>query len=204
MANIYSNAADVVNAALDRIGYKKNIGSLYDGSEQAAAALAVYGQTRDDTLRNFEWGFAELDANLTLLKTAPVGGYGTTRVWTAATDPIPPWIYEYDYPEDMIKLRSLRRAVVIPEYDPSAVLWRIANDKSFTPHKRVILTNLPSAIAVYTGRITSPLQWDVGFTEALVSQLGRRLAPVLASLDAAKMEMQDEAVSTQTAEMKLG
>ncbi len=179
MANSFSNAADVVNAALDRVGYKKNIGNLYDGSEQAIAALTIYGQTRDDLLRNFEWGFAERDISLTLLKTAPVGGYSDNRPWDITTDPIPPFIYEYEYPEDMLKLRSL-------------------------PAKRVVLTNLASAIGVYTARVTSPLQWDVGFTESLIAQLGRRLAPVLAGLDAAKMEVQDEAVTTQTAEMKLG
>ena len=55
MASVLRNPADVVNAALDRVGYKKNVGSLYDGSEQAAAALAIYGQTRDDT-RSGSWG----------------------------------------------------------------------------------------------------------------------------------------------------
>lgn len=207
MALILSSAADVVNAALDRIGYKKNIGSLYDGSEQSQAALAVYGQTRDYILRNFDWGFAEQDMSLTLLKTAPVGGYSTDRPWDIATDPILPWIYEYEYPGDdptMLKLRSLRRATVVPEFDPSAILYRIANDNSFTPSKKVILTNLKDAIAVYTGQVTDPTLWEPGFTEALVTNLGRRLAPVLANMEAAKMEAQDEAITTQVAEMKLG
>lgn len=211
MALVLRNPADVVNAALDRIGYKKNVGSLYDGSEQAAAALAIYGQTRDDMLRNFDWGFAERDLQLTLLKTAPVLGYSAARPWDSATDPIPPWIYEYEYPDkpggtpnDMLKLRSLRAVTVIPEYDPQAIVWRIANDNSYTPARKVILTNLENAIAVYTAQVTDPTQWEPGFTEALITQLGRRLGPVLVGLDAAKLEAQDEAVTTQTAEMKLG
>lgn len=207
MALVLVNPADVVNAALDRIGYKKNIGSLYDGSEQSAAALAIYGQTRDYLLREFDWGFAEQDVALSLLKTAPVGGYGPNRPWTPATDPILPWTFEYEYPlgsVTMLKLRSLRGATVIPEYDPSAVLYRIANDNSYSPSKKVILTNLANALAVFTGQVTDPTLWDTGFTESLVTNLGRRLAPVLVGMDAAKMEAQDEVVATQTAEMKLG
>jgi hypothetical protein len=207
MALVFTNPADVVNAALDRVGYKKNIGNLYDGSPQAAAALAVYGQTRDELLRNFDWGFAERDLDLTLLKTAPVGGYTAAQPWTKATDPIPPWIYEYEYPDfpgDMLKLRSLRGSDVIPEYDPQAVEYRIANDNSYTPAKKVILTNKASAIAVYTGQVTDPTQWEPGFTEALVAQLGRRLAPVLVGLEAVKVLEPDEAMTTQVAEMKVG
>src|SRR5689334_1421388 len=108
MSNLLTNPGALVNAALDRVGYKKRIGSLYDGSEAAVKALDIFGQCRDDLLRTFEWGFAERDTSLTLLKTAPVGGYTALQPWTSA-NPIPPWIYEYAYPTDMIKLRSLRQ-----------------------------------------------------------------------------------------------
>jgi len=142
------------------------------------------------------------------LKTAPVTGYSITRPWVKATDPIPPWIYSYTYPEtgsgNMLKLRSLRGVAVIPEYDPSPIVFRIANDNSYTPAKKVILTNLSSAVAVYTAQVTDPTQWEPRFVESFVTQLGQRLAPILVSLDAAKMAAQEEAVVTQTAEMKLG
>lgn len=203
MSNLLTNPAQIVNAALDRVGYKKRIGSLYDGSEASVKALDIYGQVRDEMLRSFDWGFAERDISLTLLKTAPVGGYTPLTPWTTA-NPIPPWIYEYVYPTDMVKLRSLRQVAVIPEYDPQAVEFRIANDNSYSPARRVILTNLPNAIAVYTGQVTDPATWDVSFTEAFIDDLGKKLAPALADMDAMKIAAQEEAMDTNTAEMRLG
>lgn len=204
MSAVLTNPADIVNAALGRIGYKRRLGSLYDGSEQSARALDIYGQTRDAKLREFDWGFAERDVALTLLKTAPAGGYTPPLVWSS-TYPILPWKYEYAYPDDMLKLRSLRTTpVFIPEYDPVPIVFRIANDNSYTPAQKVILTDLPAAVCVYTGQVIDPTTWEPDFTESLIAALGKRLAPVLTSLDAVKMEAQDEVVTQQMAEMRLG
>lgn len=203
MALVLTSPSDYVNAALGRIGYQKRIGNIYEGSRAAAASLDIYGQTRDELLRKFEWGFAERNLTLTLLKTAPVGGYGTTA-WST-TYPILPWIYEYGYPDDCLKIRSLRTTpAIIPQYDPSAVPFRIANDNAYSPAKKVILTNLESAIAVYTGQVTDMTTWEPDFAEALIAELGRRLAPALSSLEAEKAEAQDEAVAVPTAEMRIG
>lgn len=203
MTNLLTNPAQIVNAALDGIGYKKRIGSLYDGSEASVKALDIYGQTRDAMLRSFDWGFAARDIALTLLKTAPVGGYSSMVPWTNAY-PILPWIYEYAYPADMVKLRSVRPASVIPEYDPVAIEFGIANDNAFVPPQRVILTNLPNAIAVYTGQVTDPLTWDPSFTQAFVDELGKKLAPALDALEALKVVAQEGMMETGTAERKLG
>lgn len=201
MAIVLRDVPSIVNAALDRIGYKKRIGSLYDGSEQSVKALDIYGQTRDELLRRFDWGFAERNSTLTLLKTAPVGGYSTLQPWSNVY-PAPPWIYEYEYPSDMIKLRSLRVAGPIPEMDPVAIEFSISNDSSYTPSKRVILTNLASAIATYTGQETNPAVWDEGFIEALIDALGRRLAPALNEMEAVKTQAQLEAMSLNNAEQE--
>ena len=66
--------ADVVNASLVQIGWKNQVGDLLDGSAASQASLAIYGQTRDDLLRSSSWGFAQVTANLTLLKQPPPGG----------------------------------------------------------------------------------------------------------------------------------
>lgn len=203
MSNLLTNPGAIVNAALDRVGYKKRIGSLYDGSEASVKALDIYGQARDEMLRSFDWGFAERDVTLTLLKTAPVGGYTPLAPWTTA-NPIPPWTYEYTYPGDCLKVRSLRYVGLIPEYDPQAIEFRIANDNSYTPARRVILTNLAQATLVYTSQITDPLTWDVGFTEFFITALGQRLAPALADMDVAKLEAQEEAQTITKAEMTIG
>lgn len=204
MANIISSPEDLVNLTLARIGWKRRIGSLYDGTEASKIALDLYSQTRDAQLVEVCPGFAERDLALTLLKTAPVGGYNPPFIWTS-TYPILPWKYEYDYPGDMLQLRSLRITPnFIPVYDPQPVTWRIANDNSYTPTKKVILTNLASPIAVYTAQVTDPSVWDNAFIESLAAALGRRLAPALAGLEAAKFGASDEAAETQLSEMQQG
>lgn len=195
---------DFINAALGRIGYKRRVGSIYDGSDASKASLDIYAQTRDDELRSFEWGFAERNATLQLLKTAPVSGYVSPVVWT--TDyPILPWIFEYQCPGDMLKLRALRCSpIFIPEFVPKPVEYRIANDNAYNPTRKVILTNLPAAICVYTGQVTDPTVWEASFAETMIASLARRLAPRLADLNVEKAEAQDEAMTAAGAEMRLG
>lgn len=204
MAAVLTTPEDYVNAALVELGAKRRIGSLYDGSETAKKCLDIYGQARDSKLREFEWGFAERDLSLTLLKTAPVGGYSIAQPWTSA-NPIPPFIYEYAYPADMLKLRALRNPNgFIPNFDPKPIVWRIANDTISGVQQKVILCNLSNALAVYTGQVTDPTLWEVGFGDALIADLVRRLAAGLSNADMEKLDAQMEGAITQEAEMRLG
>lgn len=194
--------ADVVNASLVRIGYKLRLGSLYDGSMAAKRALDIYSQTRDEILRQNDWQFAERNVQLTLLKQAPPTGY--VLGWTSAYPPLP-WIFQYDWPQDCIKIRSLKSSpAFIPNFDPQPNIYGLANDNSYTPAAKVILCNVPSAILTYTGQITDPSVWEADFTESLCAALGRRLAPVLVGLDAAKLGAQDEQAAMNVAETEEG
>ncbi len=198
-----TTATDMVNLALARIGYKKRLGSLWDGSEAAKLALTIYGQTRDQLIREGEWEFAERILIMTLLKTAPDGGYAVTP-WSTAY-PALPWRFSYEYPEDCLKVRAIRKTpAFVTNYAPAYNIYSIDNDNSFTPPKRVILCNVQDAILTYAGRVTDPTNWDPDFTEALSAALARRLAPSLAGLDAAKMEMQDEQLEEQVAASQRG
>lgn len=195
---------DVANAVIAHLGYKRRIGSLYDGSDAAKKFLDIYGQARDAKLREFEWGFAERNIILTLLKTAPVGGYNLANPWTAANPPMP-WIFEYAYPADMLEIRSLKSSTpMIPNFDPKPVTWRVANDTVAAVQQKVILTHKAAAAACYTAQVTDPALWEVGFTDALIEDLARRMAPALVGFDAEKAEAQEETVITQEAQMRLG
>jgi hypothetical protein len=197
--------ADVINLALVRIGYKLRIGSLFDGTPASKAALDIYAQTRDETLREFDWGFAERNLAATLLKSAPPGGYVPPAVWNPLTNPPLPWNYEYQYPADCLKLRSIRGTpLFIPEFDPRPKVFRIVNDNAFNPPQRVILTNEVNALLVYTGQVTDPTTWEPLYVEALAASLARRLAPYLADLKMEQAEAQDEGAATVMAESKLG
>lgn len=195
---------DLVNDALVRTGIRWRVGSLYDGSPPAKCALDIYSQTRDELLRSEDWGFAERDLSLLVLKTAPPGGYFPPTTWNS-TYPIPPWRYEYAYPVDCLKVRAIRpQPLIIPEPDPRPHVWRLANDASLLPPAQVILTDVVQAILVYTGQVTNPLLWEPLFVETLIAALSRRLAPALATLDLEKLEGADEAGAKMMAAEKQG
>jgi hypothetical protein len=210
MSAVLTSPETICNAALTAVGWTGGfIANMYDGTVQSNAALAVYGNVRDSLLRSFEWGFAEINAPLTLLKTAPVFGYSqpsTTSSWTTSY-PMLPWIYEYQYPADCVKLRSIRpQNPVLPVFDPAPQTFRIADDNTLTSsNTKVILTNLASAYAVYTGQVTNPALWDDGFTDAMITGLSERLGPLLkGGLQQQQLEMQDNAQTTGQAERLIG
>lgn len=179
--------ADVANLSLTRLGYRLKVGSLLDGSDHANAILQVFGQARDDLLRNFDYAFAQRSIALTQLKFTPAGAYFPPAAWDPATMPPVGFGYEFAYPEDCIKVRVVKRQpgfVFNPA--PLPAEWTEANDSSFAPPRRVILCNFPNAIAVYTGRVTDPMSWDVAFTEALAGALAERAGAALVSLEAQK------------------
>lgn len=205
MTTSLQNPADIVNAALARIGYKMFIGSVHDGSEAAQVALQVYGQARDDLVRSGDWGFAQREVALTLLKSAPASYIPGFSPWDPTTNPQLGFKFEYGYPDDCLKLRSVRPVpIFIPNIDPSPYPFAIANDNYFSPAQRVILTNVESAIGTYAGRVVDPLTWPPDFTEALVEALGERLGPALTTMDAAKVEGAEGRVDKGMAQMEQG
>jgi hypothetical protein len=199
-----TSPADVINNALARIGYKLRVGSLYEGSMAAKKALDIYAQTRDEILRQSDWQFAERNLTLQLLKQAPAGGYVPPTAWSSAYPPLP-WIFEYAYPTDCLKVRAVKAVpIFIPNFDPQPVVYGLENDNSLTPPAKVILCNIPSAVLVYTGQVTDPATWEADFGEAVCAALGRRLAPSLVGLEAVKIAAGDEQASMNTAEMEEG
>lgn len=171
---------DVINTSLRRIGYPTPIGYIYEGSRASRAAVEVFAQTRDRTLEARDWLFARQEVSLVLLKTALVGGYGLTP-WTN-TYPLLPWIYEYDYPDGCMAIRAIRPTpVLIPQFDPVPSIFTTANDPSYTPSRKVVLTNVAGAIACFTARITDPDLWvqEPSFLEAMIEALALRLQEAL-------------------------
>ena len=174
------SAADLVNLGLSRGGRAERVGNLYDGSMFAKRALSLYAQTRDALLREADWGFPRRDTTLTLLKSAPNGGYVPgINPWNAGLNPPRPYQFEYAYPADCIILRALRPPTIFqPNFTPYPQNFEIANDAvpvtgQQTAPGRVILCYLGGAIATYCGQVTDPTQWDIGFVEAMANELAR-------------------------------
>src|ERR1700761_6202888 len=133
MAAIIQNPADMINLALGRIGFKDRVGSLYEGSFAAKQALDLYSQTRDEMMRAVDYGFAERNIQMTLLKRAPVGGYVPPNLWNPTVNPPVPWVFEYAYPDDCLKVRAIKPLpAFVMDFDPQPVVFTIANDNNFT------------------------------------------------------------------------
>ena len=205
MSTAITAPEDIVNLALGRIGYKgPRIGSIYEGSAASKKALDIYAQTRDELIREGEWEFAERIVAGTLVKQAPAGGYVITP-WSAASNPDLPWLFSYVYPTDCIDVRAIRQTPrFVPNFDPQHNLFGLGNDTGSNPPQRVILCNVANALITYAGRVTDPTTFDSGFVEALAAALGRRLAPALAGLDAAKLELSDEQMENALAQSEKG
>jgi hypothetical protein len=191
---------DLLNVALRRIGYRTRVTNFFEGSAQADVALDIYGQTRDELLRKMCWGFAERNVAMTLLKQAPIGGYFPPLAWDPTANPPLPWFFEYAYPSDCLDVRAVKQApLFVQNFDPQPVVFAIENDNNYAPPQRVVLCNVPNALLVYTGQIFDLSTWEQDALEAFAAVLGRRLAPVLVGLDAAKMAAADEMQSTEMA-----
>lgn len=204
MTSSIASPADIVNLSLRRIGYKLRVSSLFEGSFAAKQILDVYAQTRDELLMKEEWDFAERNASIMLLKSAPPGGYIPPTTWSNAFPPLP-WLFEYAYPDDCLKVRAVKPVpLFIPNFDPQTYVFSIDNDNSLPTPAKVILCNVPNAVLVYTGQITDPTSWEADFSEAFAASLARRIAPVLANMDAAKMEAADESVAAAVGDVERG
>lgn len=198
-----STPADVANNALTRLGYKLRVGSLMDGSDAARDILDVYGQTRDELLASFDYDFAQRTVALTLLKSAPTTGYFPPVTWNPTANPPLGWFFEYGWPGDALKIRNVKpQPLFATTYDPRPHDFTEYNDNNYSPAQRTILTNVPNAICVYTGRITDPTVWDVRFAEAFAAALAERVGPSLVSLDATKIEAVDAQAQTAQSEME--
>lgn len=173
-----SSPADVVNMALARMGYRRRVANLYDGSEAASKALDLYAQTRDDMLRDGEWDFCHRETVASLLKTGPDNYFDTS--WDPATMPPRPWRYEYTYPTDCLKVRQVKgQPGFVFNPSPTPTLWSVLNDNGYSPPRRVIVANVPDAVLVYAGQVTDPTQWPADFVDALAAMLAQRLKPSL-------------------------
>jgi hypothetical protein len=186
MAASVTSPADVLNLALKPLGYKLRVGSLDDGSDAANAALDIYAQTRDALLRMSDWGFAEYIAVASLS-----GGAAPA-----------PWLFEYTYPTDCMRLRNVFYASYIADQnDPLPSRYTEGNSVALG---KVVWTKATAARLVYTRQVTNPAQWEPLFVEAFATQLGERLGSVLTGGEGGKMAMARSQIIVPLAEGVVG
>lgn len=92
---------DIANQALDAAGVDFTIGDLEEGTRPAQVLLRAYGQCLRQLLRGANWDFARRTAPMTLL------GDATGQTPNVGNQVIVPWLYEYSYPTDCMKVRFI-------------------------------------------------------------------------------------------------
>lgn len=195
---------DISNRALLSIGARAQVSSIApsDGSTQADACAVLFTPTFEALARSAQWNCLRKQATLSLLAAAP----GTPENVGGTTLPLPPtpWLYQYDYPADCLKINSLVPSlpsavpgnVPMTTFNNSAgtnlnfggqILYQVAyaTDPSNSPIV-TILTNQTQAQAVYTVNQPNPIIWDSQFQAAMVASLAAYLVPAL-SLNLALM-----------------
>ena len=164
-------------------GISTSTGGQPDGSVEANVISTLYDPVRQGVLRAVQWDFARKQSFLTQLKSSQD---------TNSTCP-QPWQYEYSYPSDCLRMRFLQPNLTntattsntIPSGNYIAAPWPVAREQRFiiandvpygsTAPVRVVLTNLPTAIGVYTLNVTDPNMFDANFVDAFVHVLASRL-----------------------------
>jgi hypothetical protein len=146
----------VVNQSLDLIGYKRHIGSIWDGSVAARAALNAYSETRDEVLALQPWDFARAYLPLVSSIVAP---------------PLP-WKYVYVRPLTAVDIRDVYPSNLTDanQLDPIPYRWAEIGSSA-----RYIMTSFTPAAAIVTYRVTDTSLWPPEFTLLVVRGLAEKM-----------------------------
>lgn len=178
----------IANLALSAIGNRSTIVSMSENSAEAQACSLHYTNVRDELLREAHWNFARKQLNLALLNDS------------TQNQPVPqPWVYEYAYPNDCLQIRELLPLIPTQQVNSAifgfpnngitntfgalnsnpVIKFIVSTDTINGNTQTVILTNQPSAVAVYTYEVTNPSFFDPSFVYAFAGRLAARISIAL-------------------------
>lgn len=204
------------------IGTRSTIASMTESTPEAQACTIHFEAACRALLRLAPWSFARYQANLALIAAA-----GNTPENPNATPPFPPvpWMYEYAWPQDCVRLRQVKPPYYPPGSTPenSGIVlmpgfmgapltipgmgnrpkYQIGLDYDSSGNQiKVVMSNLESAIIIYTALVDNPNLWDDEFSEAYVFMLASHLVGALIGdkqLDKALYEKAAQAAITARA-----
>lgn len=175
------SAVSVVNTALEFIASQTLITSLTDGTPAANAANIIYAPVVQLLLREIAPDFARTR-----------GGLNDA----GAPFPQPPWLFEYIYPVNCLRLLQVGPAIGSYNlFDPQPVASAVAFDVISSVATKVILTNQANAAAVFITAAVTESQWDAAFAEAVARRLANPLAMALSGRPDFAKELLGEAAS---------
>lgn len=163
MAHSFISPVGIANMALSHIGAKSTIESFTENSSAAKQANIWYDYSRLQVLEAYDWSFARKRRTLAL--------HGDTISETAADPLAGVWGFRYSYPDDCVATRKIQNPNAPPD---DAVPYDI--ETSLDGQQKTILTNLESAVLVYTWDLTNTDMFSVLFVSALSHLLAHQIA----------------------------
>lgn len=148
------STVQIANMALSHIGAKSSIESLDEQSPEARACKLWYQLALEQALEGFDWSFARKRMDLAL----------------DGDDPPAEWLFRYQYPVDCVRFRYIWNPA---GPDADAVPFEIETNGS---DQRTIVTNMESAVGIFTKLITTPTSYTPMFIEALSRALAHHIA----------------------------
>lgn len=186
------STVDTCNRALSAVGARSSIDSLTENSAEARACNLHFASVRDGLLRMANWDFATRTTLAALMKSAPGTPENQTPTsgWTSALPP-PPWLYQYQYPSDCLRVQSvLPQAASDGATGMSVPIFSTGNGSSYFGRNigaqrfsvtmdvddkqngvTVLLTNQRQAIIEYTAQVTNAEMFDSLFENAMSAAL---------------------------------
>lgn len=160
----------IANMALSNVGAKSTIELLTEDSAEAQSVDLWYEYSRMQTLEAHNWSFARKRLILADHSEDPPDGI---------------WAYRYQYPSDCIRMREIQQATNIDSDD--AVPFSIEVDAN--KNDKTILTDMQSAIGVYTFDLQTTALMSPLFVEAFAAMLSYHIAFALTSDMAIQTQM---------------
>lgn len=111
---------DIIGRALDAIGADIEFGSLEDGSREARVCLRAYMPALEQIHCAAHWNECRKMAPLVML------GDATGNTPNVGTQVVPPWTYEYIYPDDCMKARFVPLNGISQQLQPPAPAGNIS------------------------------------------------------------------------------
>lgn len=142
---------DIWNMAVSAISINKTINSENETSLVAEKCRLHYATVRDKVLRAAPWSSAKAYSRLALIKER-----NTSLAW-ATDDPEPGWRFAYRLPSDYLWPRFLST------YERFVMGTNGAEN--------ALMTNMESAILVYTKRQENVAAWDAMLVDAVANAL---------------------------------
>jgi hypothetical protein len=151
-----ASPTEICNLALGHLGIGKEIATLEEKSDEAAACRRYYPLAVEAVLGDFAWPFATRFATLALVES----------------DPTEEWAYSYRYPSDCLMVRRILSGTRQDSLG-SREEYRIASDSQ----GMIILTDKEDATIEYTVELTDTAMFGADFIEALSFRIAMAIAP---------------------------